>query len=238
MHRRARRSAQPLDGAEGTSTLSQSERTGLVGMKKFVAYSVPLGVLLAVAWLWISTGDPVGAFLSLAVLVLALALLVGVVGYVVSNVPDWWRRVRGVSWPDHLLQLEKSGKAAREHYRVLRALAFEDHTCGSLMHLLDIGENRILCLYGQQYYVFEPIDDDPESNQPRRFPTVTFSLLRDKKRREVLEIVPGSTILEPIVCEPIVDRERLSHLGVKFQDGDIISGVSLDAAERLLRPRT
>jgi hypothetical protein len=207
-------------------------------MKKIISFGLPLGALLAFAWLWIATGDPVMAGLSLAVLTLALALLLAVIGYLVSNASNWWRRVRGVSWEDHLLQLETSGRAVREHYRGFRALTFEDHSCGSLMHLVDIGENRILCLYGQQYYDFEPLDDDPEINQPRRFPTTAFSLLRGVKRNDVLAIFLGSTVLDPLVCEPIKDRRRLADLGLKFEDGAIVAGVTIDAAERVLQVRT
>ena len=203
-----------------------------------ISVSLLVGAALIFAVLWIASGDPVGAVLSLVVIVLGVGLLLAVVGYLVSNARSWWRGVRGLSWQDHLLQMESSGKAVREHYQGLRALTFEDHTCGCLMHLVDIGENRILCLYGQHYYEFEPIDDDPEDNQPRKFPTTTFSLLRDTRRRDVLDLVPGSIVLEPVVCKPIAEQRQLGDLGVEFEDGQIIAGLTLDAAERALQART
>ena len=206
-------------------------------MKKSISVGLPTGAILVFALLWIATGDLVGALLSLVVLALVLTLLVAIAGYLVSNAPTWWRRVRGVKWSDHLLQLEAAGQAAREHYKVSRALSFEDQTCGYLMHLVDIGENRVLCLYGQHYYEFEPIEDDPEVNQPRTFPTTDFSLLRDTKRNKVLAIFPGSTVLEPVICQPISAQRELSDLGVKFKDGAVVTGATLDAAERLLRAR-
>src|SRR5688572_2666294 len=116
-------------------------------MKKLIAFGLPLGAVLVFALLWIAIGDFVGALLSLVVLALISTLLLAIATYLVSNAPTWWRRARGVRRSDHLLQLEASGEALREHYKGSRALTFEDLTCGCLMHLVDIGEKRILCLY-------------------------------------------------------------------------------------------
>jgi hypothetical protein len=188
----------------------------------WLAGAIALSIFAAT---WISTGDPVMAFLSFLVATLALALLIAVLGYLSSNAADWWRRLRGVSWSDHLQRLEGSGKAVREHYQATRALTFEDHTCGSLVHLIEIGEGGILCLWGQRYYEFEP----------RLFPTTSFALLRCAEKQEVLAVFPGAEVFEPIHAKPIRDYRQLRAVGVTLKDGAIIAGMSLDTVANALR---
>ena len=55
------------------------------------------------------------------------------------------------------------------------------------MHILYIGNNQLLNLYGQYLYDHEPIDDDPELNLSRKLPTKEFSLIRRIKDNEILE---------------------------------------------------
>jgi hypothetical protein len=125
----------------------------------------------------------------------------------------------------------------REQYRTSRALTFEDHTTSCLVHLIDVGDGRLLCLHGQDYYDFEPHDDEPDDPKPRRFPTSEFSLLRHTKKRSVLALLPGATVVEPTVCAPLVkQRKVLRELGLRLEDGELISGVSLETVQRALGP--
>jgi hypothetical protein len=206
-------------------------------MKSVLGYGLIAGFIVAFGALWLTTGDVTGAFLSLIVLTLAGALFSAVAAYFITNVPHWLRRLRGVTWSDHLEQLENAGEAEREHYETHRALTFEDLSTGCLVHLIDVGDGRLLCLYGQNYLDFEPIDDDPEMNQPRRFPTKTFALLRRKKNGEVLTVLPGSVVVDPIVCEPITSQARLHDLGIKLRDGDLISAVLFHSVEDAMRTK-
>jgi hypothetical protein len=126
------------------------------------SYFALAGFVALLTVLLLTTGDWVGALWSSAVLVLALTLLLAVAGYLVSNLPAWLRRARGISREDHLKQLEGEGKALREHYRTDRAVTFQHLNTSSLVHLIDIGDRRLLCLHGQDYFEFEPIEDDPD----------------------------------------------------------------------------
>jgi hypothetical protein len=180
--------------------------------------------------LWVAVGDLLGALLSFAVLALASLLVVAMVGFVVSNLPGWWRAVRGVGWDEHLVRLENDGKAIRERYETTRCITFEDLSTGCIAHLLDLGDRGILCLYGQSYFEFEPIDDDPDVSQPRKFPTKNFSLLRRKSNGEVLALYPGADVFEPTVCGGIVGpEEAIDH---KLKDGGIISTKSFEDIEQ------
>jgi hypothetical protein len=206
--------------------------------KSWLNYGLPGIVVLAFVLLWVAVEDPLGAFLSLVVLALGGGLVVAVFGYLVSNAPAWFRGLRGVSWDDYLKQLEANGEAVREEYYATGALTVEELNTSSLVHFVDIGGGRILCLYGQQHFDFEPIEDDPEVNQPRQFPTRDFALLRHVKRNEVLCLFPGSGVFEPIVCEPIAKPDHLFNLGFKLRDGEIVTGASLKAVERALKAST
>ena len=195
-----------------------------------IAYLGLFAAAAVFAALWVAVGDFLGALLSFAVLALASLLVIAVFGYFVSNLPGWWRAVRGVSWEDHLARLESDGKAIREGYETTRGIRFEDLSTGCIAHLLDIGDRGVLCLYGQSYFEFEPIDDDPDVNQPRKFPTRTFSVLRRKSNGEVLALYPGADVFEPTVCGGIVGPEKA--LDLKLQDGGIISTKSFEDMEQ------
>jgi len=207
-------------------------------MKRLLGYGLIAGFVVAFVVLWLMTRDVTGAFLSLIVLVLAGVLFSAVAAYFVTNVPHWLRRLRGVTRSDYLEQLENTGEAEREHYEIHRALTFEDLTSGCLVHLLDVGGGRLLCLHGQNYFDFEPIEDDPETNQPRSFPTKTFALLRHKKSGEVLAVLPGPTVVDPVICSPITSHTRLHNLGIKLRDGELINAAPFHAVEHALRART
>ncbi len=200
--------------------------------KRLIGYGVLFFVVVVFGLLWWKLGDPVGALLSLIVLSLGIGLLLAIVSYFAESFPGWLRRVRKVSWEDHVERLEAEGKAARNEYQAIGAVSVEDLNTGSLMHFIDIGEGRILCLFGQYYYEFEPIDDDSDLNQPRRFPTKQFALLRSVKNDEVLGLFPGPEVFEPIVFDPIVKLEKLFDMGFELKDGEIVTDTSLDAVKR------
>jgi hypothetical protein len=198
-------------------------------------YSLFFGLIVVFVALRLLIGDWIGAFWSLAVLVLVSALVLAIVIYFASNAPAWWRRLRGISWEAHLKQLEREGKALREHYQAKRVVTFEDENTGCLVHLLDVGDGRLLCLYGQSYYSFEPTEDDPDVNQPRKFPTKNFSLLRRKNNGEVLELAPGADVLEPTFCGGVARPQKIYDLGVRFEDGKLVPNVSFEAVEEACR---
>jgi hypothetical protein len=145
------------------------------------------------------------------------------------------RWLRGISWEDHLKKLEEEGKAGREFYQVSRAITFEDLRTSCLVHLLEVGDNQLLCLCGQYYYEFEPIEDDPDMNQPRKFPTQSFSMLRRKSNREILKIFPGADVLEPTVCGGVVQPQKLYNLGIRLEDGELAMSVSFETVEETCR---
>jgi hypothetical protein len=202
-------------------------------MKTWLGYGMIAGSVVAFVALWTITRDVTGALLSLICLALAAALLIAVAAYPIVNAPHWLRRLRGITWSDHVKRLEEIGNAERQQYQTHRAVVVDDLATGRLVHLIDVGDDKILCLYGQEYYEYEPIDDDPDMNQPRRFPTRTFSLLRHKKKGEVLALFPGSDVVDPLVCEPSASEALLQTLGDKLKDGKLSSHVPFEVLAEL-----
>lgn len=202
--------------------------------KRWIGYSLLAAVGVAFVALGILWNDFVVAFLFLFVLSLGVALLTAVLAFIIPLARDWIRALRGISWEDHLAKLEENGEAIREHYEVLGAATLEDLTTSCVLHLLDIGDGRILCLHGQSYYDYEPLseDEEPELNRERTFPTRRFSLLRHKKKNTVLDIFPGTEVFEPELQAEIFDQRKLIDLGITIEDGKIATGIDLEAIAR------
>ncbi|MFH2043851.1 MAG: hypothetical protein ABIK92_01745 [Pseudomonadota bacterium] len=144
------------------------------------------------------------------------------------------RKLKRQTDKEYMKELLDKGKAKKETYNVDSALYFDDLNTGCAVHLLDIGNNQILCLYGQYLYDFEPINDDPEINQPRKFPTKEFSQIKRLKDNYILELIPGNEVVEPkIIKEPKI--EEFYKLNPKLIDGKIINKLSFKEALSLVQ---
>lgn len=145
------------------------------------------------------------------------------------------RRLKGQSVNDYIEELLVKKQAVREYYKAQRAITFDDLSTGCLCHIVDIGNDRLLCLHGQYLYDYVQIDDDPELNQDRKFPTSEFSLVRIPKRDQVVRLDIGKDVVDEIRLENANLRD-FYDLGIKLGDGEIISGISfsklLDSCKR------
>jgi hypothetical protein len=205
--------------------------------RKLLGYAPLAIIVLVFVVFWYLSGDFEGAAKTTFMLLVVLGLFAAVillVGGILFSIPGWVRTLRGISYDDHTRDLEKRGKARREHFSATRAMTAEDCTISGLTHFLDIGDGRILCLRGQQYYDFEPIEDDPEVNQDRQFPTRDFEVVFRVRNGEVLDLYPGSQVFEPKLFNPVVEPESLYELGIAFEDGEIVTGLSWEEVEKAL----
>jgi len=127
-------------------------------------------------------------------------------------------------------QLEK-GRAEKTTYRVSRALSFEDRRTSCMAHFLELQNRKVICLYGQYLYEYEPIDDDPEMNQPRRFPTSEFTVVRSLNGDVPLDLKVGSEVIGTKLIEEPDDYRVIADLGFKLEDGKIVENVTFDEVE-------
>jgi hypothetical protein len=87
-----------------------------------------------------------------------------------------------------------------------------------MTYFVDAEEKGVLCLYGQYLYSYEPITDDPESNQKRQFPRTKFVLLKDSRDSDFLHLTLVGEVFEPdSIKQP--SAEKLLQLGIKLEDG-------------------
>lgn len=133
-------------------------------------------------------------------------------------------------------QLEK-GRAEKTTYRVTRALCFEDRRTSCMAHFLEIQDRKVMCLYGQYLYEYEPIDDDPEMNQPRRFPTSEFTVVRSLKDDVPLDLKVGSEVIGTKLIQEPDEYRVIADLGFKLEDGEIVENVTFDEVEAALAPK-
>lgn len=166
--------------------------------------------------------------MSFFVLALGLIFLFAISSYILLAAPGFVRWIRGISYKEHLSQLEKKGDAVREEFNSEHALTFEDLCTGCLVYFLDIGDKRVLCLHGQDYPNFEYMDDGSDENQKRCFPTRSFSILRHKTKGEILDLIPGNDVFEPVVCDDISNYNELSSSGLQLLDGKVFNDVNFD----------
>ena len=135
------------------------------------------------------------------------------------------RRIKGQTDEGYIKELCSKNLAVTESYQVSEAITFEDLSTGCLCHLLKVGDRYVLCLYGQYLYEYSEINDDPELNQDRKFPTSEFSLTRKIKTNEIMQLQIGSIVIDEsrLGC---VKPDRLHNLGIKLEDGEVIKGLS------------
>ena len=117
-------------------------------------------------------------------------------------------------------ELEEVGQLESVAFRATRAFGVEEFE-----------DEGVLFLTGQYLYDYEPISDDPETNQPRSFPCTEFTVRRHKKDRYVLDILRGGAVLEPEIMAPPFGKKVWQAKGIP-EDGQVITRASYDELKR------
>lgn len=198
----------------------------------FAALFVYAGISLAIVLLSsiISPGPLLGLIIGfVAVLLCLLAMLL-------FNDP-------GIPWKptmDHeqyIRELEGRGLLSDTDFRAVRAFAVEEWDDEGPHYFLELEDGSILYLNGQYLLDYEPIDDDAEWNQERRFPCTDFTVRRHLHGSFVVEIVCRGTALEPELTAPPFNREYYRRGSVP-EDGQILSEETYEELrERRVRTR-
>jgi hypothetical protein len=106
-----------------------------------------------------------------------------------------------------LNKLREKGLLLSEPFTARRAFQVEEFEDEGSHYFIELDDARTLYLNGQYLYDFEPISDDPELNQPRRFPCTEFTILRHKEEGYVVDILCTGTVLEPELLAPPFSKE-------------------------------
>lgn len=174
----------------------------------------------------------VGAFVMPALIFLSIAI-----AYFLFNKRTDWPRLRRHSDAEIVAELEAMGLIVSESYTATRAFTVGEFEDEGLHYFIDIGEGRTLYLSGQYLYEYEPIADDPELNQPRKFPSAEFTIKRHRTERFVVEIVCKGEIIEPEHHFPSYSRTELKS-GDFPEPDTIIADRSYDALVAWRRARS
>lgn len=173
------------------------------------------------AWPWRAKLLPPAAMLVALPLVL-----------IVFNRSGYRLSLRRQTLGEHIGELEAKGKLERRKFQARRAFAVDEVEDEGPHYYIELADGRVLYLNGQYLYEYEPIDDDPELNQPRRFPTTEFEVLRHKDAGYVIDIRCSGSVLEPELTSPPFTNAVLRR-GIP-DDGQIIADKAYDLLKREL----
>jgi hypothetical protein len=132
---------------------------------------------------------------------------------------------------DHLRELEAAGFVEKSDFVVTRAFEVEETEDEGLHYFLALDDGGVLYLTGQALYDFVEITDEPEFNQPRRFPCTEFSTLRHRIDRYLMDIQCRGRMIEPERVAPPFSREARRAKRVP-EDGQVIRDRTFDEVMR------
>lgn len=113
-----------------------------------------------------------------------------------------------------------------ESFTARRTFQVEEFDDEGSHYFIELQDGRTLYLNGQYLYDFEPITDNPELNQARKFPCTAFTILRHKSAGYVVDILCSGEVLEPEVVTPPFGKEAWKQ-GIP-QDGTVLKEKTFD----------
>lgn len=131
---------------------------------------------------------------------------------------------------ERITDLDQAGRLVRQAFRAMRAFSIQEFEDEGPTYCIELDDGKVLVLSGQYLHDFEPITDDPEVNQSRRFPCTEFEVLRHKDAGYVLDINCAGIVLEPEVVARAYTEAELR--GGVPEDGEVIADRTYDALKR------
>jgi len=131
------------------------------------------------------------------------------------------------SLEEQLRELRRLDLLEASSFRAKRAFGVEEYEDEGLHCYIELESGSVLFLSGQYLYDYEPITDDPELNQPRRFPCSEFTVHRHRQERFVADITCGGSVLEPEGIAPPLGA-RVWRAGGVPEDGQVITTATFE----------
>jgi hypothetical protein len=124
-----------------------------------------------------------------------------------------------------------------QRFHARRAFEIEEFEDEGMSFFVELADDSVLFLSGQYLYEYEPIDDDPDLNQPRRFPCTEFTVRRHPTEHWVYDVACSGEVLEPEGLAPPFSGDDYDF-GRIPEDGQVITDRSYDELKaRWLDPR-
>lgn len=210
-------------------------RVILTGLGIWFAFIVAAFIVMIILSNVLSGGVPpffvdiVLAITGIGVLVLLLLLFAQAV---INGYQEWSRR--GKTQEDVMNDLRAKGLLVSETFRATRAFEVEEYGDEGPHYLVELDSGDVLYLGGQYLYEYTEIDDDPENNQPRRFPCTEFTVQRHKKEGYVLDIDCRGDVIEPEGLA--VKFDWVSLLGARIPEPvEVLTGKRYDEIKGLAK---
>ncbi len=147
---------------------------------------------------------------------------------------DWWRMLRGLSEQQIEAELERKGEITHETVRARRAIHLFDHGCSCDVYLIDCEDGRLLCLFGQYFYDWEPIEEHGVFIQGRGFPTREFVVTRRAPDQSVYKLQPGKKLIHPEIVGGDISLLREAGMELTSSDGCYLP-MSYDQIRQIMR---
>jgi hypothetical protein len=121
--------------------------------------------------------------------------------------------------------MEEQGLLVSEYYRANRAFEVQEFEDEGPHYFIELENGSVLYLNGQYLYDYAEIEDDPEVNQPRRFPCTDFTLRRHRDTGAVMDIDCRGSVLD--TASSLATKRVWDYLGDRnFDDGEIVADES------------
>lgn len=160
----------------------------------------------------------------------AVLLLALVLSMFIFNRTGLRPSLRRQSIQERIAELEAKNMLIRQPFEAKRAFGVSEFEDEGLHYYIELTDGQVLYLSGQYLYEYEPIDDDPDLNQPRSFPCTKFEVLRHKVAGYVIHIHCEGQVLEPEIMAPPFSNEVLRD-GVP-DDGQVIGTENYDTIKQ------
>lgn len=135
------------------------------------------------------------------------------------------------SFEEQIAELERQGLLVSEEFQATRAFQVEEFEDEGSHYFIELADGTVLYLNGQYLYDYEQITDDPELNQPRRFPCSRFTLRRHRTAGYVVELTCTGDVLQPECEAPPFDQHDVKR-GLIPEDGQITRDRSYEQLKR------
>jgi len=190
-------------------------RTVLAGLFTFGGLLV--GVTLASHYFPKGFGPP---WLMGICVALVLFVLVGT-SLFVFNKKGYRPSLSSKSSEERITEMESQCLLKSEAFQATRGFQVEEFEDEGSHYFIELADGAVLYLNGQYLYGYEQIMDDPELNQPRKFPCSQFTVRRHKTAGYVIDITCTGDVLQPECVAPSFDKSDMKR-GLIPEDGQII----------------
>lgn len=123
--------------------------------------------------------------------------------------------------------VQAKGKLVQQTFLAKRAFQVAECEDEGSQYFIELADHSILFLQGQYLYDFEPITDDPDEHQPRRFPCTEFVISRDAEDSYFFQLDCQGAPFEPECITPPFSSKDYQENRVP-DNGDILSAVTYD----------